>query len=263
MEHIQSSLPKDYVADSALPDSFDWRNVNGKVFVTKIGNQLQPKFCGSCWAFAATSVISDRMKIMQNATKVDINLAVQVLLDCGQEHGAGGCDGGSSISAFQFMHDYGITDDSCAPYMAVDYAMMSELPCEDTMCRNCDRFGTCFAVPNATKHFVAEWGQLKPFALTDMMKEIYARGPILCGIYAHSDSFENYSGGIITDATVYPEITHAISVVGWGSENGIPYWIVRNSFGTIWGEEGWFRIQRGSNCLLIESECSWATPKMA
>jgi C1A family cysteine protease len=62
--------------------------------------------------------------------------------------------------------------------------------------------------------------------------------------------------------------THAISIVGWGegkTSDGkpLPFWIVRNSFGTFWGEEGFFRIERGNNCLLIESGSFWATPKLA
>jgi len=80
---------------------------------------------GACWAFATTSSISDRIKILRNASTVDINLSPQALLDCGIEKGTGSCDGGSAINAFQFMQVYGITDDSCAPYMAVDYAFMS------------------------------------------------------------------------------------------------------------------------------------------
>jgi len=230
------------------------------MYVTKIKNQLQPKFCGSCWAQAATSALSDRIKIGTKATLPDIDLATQVLLDCGQEYGTGGCDGGSSTAANEFMYDYGITDDSCAPYLAVDYAMQSELPCQETMCRTCDRFGTCYAI-NSTKYFVAEYSNVS--GVDAMMAEIYARGPIVCYIFAHSDSFENYKSGIITDPAVYPYITHAISLVGWGEESGVKYWIGRNSFGTAWGETGWFQIERGTNCLLIENQpCDWAVPKL-
>jgi len=131
---------------------------------------------GACWAFATTSSISDRIKILRNASTVDINLSPQALLDCGIEKGTGSCDGGSAINAFQFMQVYGITDDSCAPYMAVDYAFMSEYPCEETMCRTCDRLGNCRAIANATKYYVSEYGSVK--GETNMMKEIWARGPI-------------------------------------------------------------------------------------
>lgn len=80
-------------------------------------------------------------------------------------------------------------------------------------------------------------------------------------MYAHSDDFSNYKGGIINNTQKYSEITHIINLVGFGEENGIKYWIGRNSFGTFWGEEGWFRIVRGINSLLIESNCGWALPQ--
>eukprot|EP01089_Gocevia_fonbrunei_P019330 TRINITY_DN6816_c0_g1_i1.p1 TRINITY_DN6816_c0_g1~~TRINITY_DN6816_c0_g1_i1.p1 ORF type:complete len:231 (+),score=49.88 TRINITY_DN6816_c0_g1_i1:160-852(+) len=219
-------------------------------------------FCGSCWALSTTSALSDRFKIARKAQGPDVHLAPQTLLDCGQQKGAGSCDGGSAELANQFMHQYGIVDDTCAPYQSVDYSSYTEAPCEDSMCRTCDFYNTCKNTNNGTKYYVEEFGAV-PTGVESMMAEIYQRGPIVCGIYAHSASFENYHGGIITDRTKYPGITHDISIVGWGqTEAGLPYWIVRNSFGTIWGEEGWFLIERGINCLLIETGCHWSTPKI-
>jgi hypothetical protein len=81
-------------------------------------------------------------------------------------------------------------------------------------------------------------------------------------VYAHSDSFEDYTGGVITDATPYPGITHVVALVGWGTDSdGLDYWAVRNSFGTYWGEQGFYRVQRGINAFNMESGvCEWATP---
>ena len=93
-----------------------------------------------------------------------------------------------------------------------------------------------------------------------MMQEIYQRGPIACDI-AVPESLEEYTGGIYCDDTGDMDIVHVVSVVGYGEEDGQPYWLVRNSWGTHWGEEGFFRICRGQNNIAIESECSWATPK--
>ena len=93
-----------------------------------------------------------------------------------------------------------------------------------------------------------------------MMQEIYQRGPIACGI-AVPDSLESYTGGIYEDTTGDLDIVHDISVVGFGVENGTKYWTVRNSWGSHFGEQGFFRVVRGVNNIAIESDCSWAVPE--
>jgi C1A family cysteine protease len=92
-----------------------------------------------------------------------------------------------------------------------------------------------------------------------MMQEIYQRGPIACGV-AVPDSLENYTSGIYEDKTGDVNIVHDISVVGWGVEAGTKYWTVRNSWGTHFGEQGFFRVIRGVNNIAIETDCAWATP---
>lgn len=93
-----------------------------------------------------------------------------------------------------------------------------------------------------------------------MMQEIYQRGPIACGV-AVPDALENYTSGIYEDKTGDKNIVHDISVVGWGVEKGTKYWTVRNSWGTHFGEQGFFQIIRGIDNIAIESDCAWATPK--
>ena len=74
----------------------------------------------------------------------------------------------------------------------------------------------------------------------------------------------NYTDSVIVDSQKYDGITHDIELVGWGVSEGsqIPYWIGKNSYGTRWGLEGFFRIQRGANTLNIEEVCHWAVPLM-
>lgn len=105
---------------------------------------------------------------------------------------------------------------------------------------------------------VDEFGELQ--GEQNMLQEIYQRGPIACGI-AVPDSLEEYTGGIYEDKTGDTNIVHDISVVGFGVENGTKYWVVRNSWGTHWGENGFFRVVRGINNIAIETDCAFATPK--
>jgi len=78
---------------------------------------------------------------------------------------------------------------------------------------------------------------------------------------AVTDEFENYTGGIFEDHTNATGLDHDISIVGYGVENGVKFWKVRNSWGEHFGEHGFFRIVRGVNNLVIESDCNWATPQ--
>jgi len=96
-----------------------------------------------------------------------------------------------------------------------------------------------------------------------MKAEIYARGPIACGIDA-TNKFEEYTGGIYSEKKLVPLINHVISVVGWGvDDDGTEFWVGRNSWGTYWGESGFFRIMMHKQNLGIETGCNWAVPDMS
>ena len=202
---VTSPVPHTYV-----PAALDWRAVNGTAFTTRVGYQLIPSPCGSCWAFAATGALSDRIKIATGGLLPDVTLSPQALLDCGASAtpSTGSCNGGNPTLAYEFMANTGITDETCSPYQGVDNTNWAEVPCADRMCRRCDRFGTCRFLP-ANESMVIKVQEHGTVKGVDAMKaEIAARGPIACLMYAHADAFEAYTGGIISDTTKYPGITH-------------------------------------------------------
>jgi cathepsin X len=126
------------------------------------------------------------------------------------------------------------------------------------ICRNCSPGEACVVPDEYLVYGVDEYGEVS--GEQNMMQEIAQRGPIACGI-AVPEALEEYTGGIFCDETGDMNIVHDISVVGYGVENGQKYWMVRNSWGTQFGEDGFFRVCRGTNNIAIETDCAWATPK--
>lgn len=258
---ILTKPPHLYLNPADLPASFDWRWVNNTNFASAPTNQFLPSPCGCCWAHAAVGALLDRMIIATKAQQSFVALSPQVLLDC-QDPDLGSCKGGSALGAYKFIASNGITDVTCSPYMGVDNFYWAERPCNETMCRSCDVDGQCRFIEGPT-YTVSEFGTV--VGEDQMKSEIFTRGPIACSVYAHSEAFENYSSGVIKDPTPYNTTTHVIVVTGWGADDndGTKYWIGRNSYGTAWGETGWFKLERGTNALDIEKHtCAWAVPKI-
>ena len=103
--------PLQHVED--LPKNWLWNDVGGVNYLTNMRNQHIPQYCGSCWAHATTSALSDRIKIARKAAWPDINIAPQVLISCS---GDDGCHGGEAYNAFEWMHKNEITDETCSIY---------------------------------------------------------------------------------------------------------------------------------------------------
>lgn len=200
----------------------------------------------------------------------EFNLSVQFLLNCGADI-AGSCHGGSSSAAFQLIDRMGfIPVDTCQPYIACSedstegFCPYVDTTCQPmNICRTCHSNGVCEAVdvfPNAS---VAEYGiYLYPNVAT-IQAEIFLRGPVKTSVDAHL--IEDYQGGVIWDDPKYRVNTHnhGVSIVGWGydDERHKQFWVVRNSWGTYWGMNGFFYVEVGKNLLNIERKIAWATPK--
>lgn len=172
-----------------------------------------------------------------------------------------GCHGGDAGAANQWIAENGITDETCSIYVARGHD--NGMPCSAiSTCETCWPETGCTKPKKYLTYTIEEYGDVTgDDQEAAMMREIYQRGPISCGISV-TDALLEYTGGIFTDMTNATEINHDISVVGYGVENGKKFWEVRNSWGTYWGENGFFRLERGINNVGIESGmCSWAVPK--
>jgi len=239
---------------AGLPEQWLWSNIDGVNYLTEIKNQHIPSYCGSCWAQAATSAMSDRIKIARKAAWPDINIAPQVVISCSTIGGDDGCHGGEAFDAYQYMHENQVTDETCSIYRARGRdngeACSAELKCQEC-------FTDCGPRDNYKIYNVKEYGRVK--GEEAMMQEIYQRGPIACGV-AVTDAFLNYKGGILQNQVTHvTDIDHDISVIGWGVENGIKYWTIRNSWGSAFGEDGFIRVERGVNEVQVETDCAWGT----
>lgn len=152
-----------------------------------------------------------------------------------------------------------VTDETCAIYRARGRDN-GEVCSQQLICDNCSPGTGCFAQDNYKYYHTNSYGRVS--GELAMMEEIYQRGPIACGIVANQDLLD-YKSGIFhyTGGTTPSQIDHDISVVGYGVDSaGTKFWTVRNSWGSAWGEDGFFRLIRGINNIQIEHDCAWATP---
>jgi len=248
-EHVRTPQPHTYLKASDLPESWDYRQMG---LLTSDLNQHIPVYCGSCWAHSAMSSIADRIKIQSKGKQRDVIPAIQALINCGN---AGTCNGGDSNSANRWVYNNGIPDVSCQQYQAINM----ECSAINT-CMNCDHdTNTCSAVTDYPVITLSEFGSVS--GDDNIRAEIMARGPVSAYLNAYCLEDPVYTGGVIMYDTCNPLTTnHAIQLNGWGVENGTDYWIARNSWGTYWGEHGFFRIVRGGKWNARTTY--WAVPNV-
>lgn len=205
-----SSFKYDSVTE--VPPSMDWRNSGT---VTGIKDQGR---CGCCWAFSAVAAIEGAYQITNNQL---IPLSEQQLLDCSTTNN--GCGGGLMTRAYDYLlqnNGGGITTETNYPYQ--------------------ESQGFCSTGQSAV---TISGYEVVPPSESSLLQAV-ANQPISVGIAA-SQEFRLYGGGIYY-GSCYPKMNHAITVIGYGTseEDGTKYWLVKNSWGTTWGEEGYMRIAR-------------------
>lgn len=203
------------VAD--VPASVDWRSQNA---VTPVKDQGQ---CGSCWSFSATGSMEGAWAIAKGEL---ISLSEQQLVDCSGKEGDDGCDGGLMDDAFQFVIDNnGICTEESYPYQGVDGT------CKTT-CKKVVTISSFTDVPtmNETALQLAVINQ-----------------PVSIAVEADQSYWQNYEKGIVTSAGCGTNLDHGVLIVGYGTENNVDYWIVKNSWGGSWGESGYIRLIRNKD----------------
>ncbi|KAF4088162.1 hypothetical protein AMELA_G00079920 [Ameiurus melas] len=209
-------------AGISVPDSLDWRE---KGYVTEVKDQGS---CGSCWAFSAAGALEGQLKRTTGQVK---SLSPQNLVDCSSKYGNEGCNGGYISRAFQYVIDNGgIDSDEAYPYTAMD-----------GQCRydQAQRAANC-----SSYNHVSQGDE-------EALKQAVATiGPISVAIDATRPTFILYHSGVYNDPTCTQKTNHAVLVVGYGSLNGEDYWLVKNSWGTRFGDGGYIRIARnkGNMC---------------
>jgi len=216
---------------TGLPDSLDWRSIDGGL--PPIENQGG---CGSCWAFATTGALECAIKIYDEDI---VDLSEQYLVSCNTDYW--GCQGGF------FAHDYhewkpgkcdnepGAVLEQYFPYRA------QNVPCEE-------------AYPH--DYYLDSWDYLlgrEQIPSVEAIKQaIYDYGPITCAVFVDS-SFRAYTHGIF-DSDHQGHRNHAVVLVGWHDDTSVKnggYWILRNSWGTDWGENGYMKIAYGVHSVSI------------
>lgn len=202
------------------PASFDLRNINGKNFITPIKNQRN---CGSCVAFGSIATVEGTLRLKRDDPNLAVDLSEAHLFYCHAAAQGRNCDNGWWVDpALEAFKTVGVADEPCFPYTPGDQACK---PCTDWQNR-------------VTK--ISAWRKLTTIA--DMKSWISINGPVAACFKVYDDFYSYHSG-------VYHHVTgellggHCICVIGYNDAEGC--WLCKNSWGTNWGEEGFFKIAYG------------------
>ena len=202
--------------ETVAPATLDWRSFDGVSYVSPVKNQGG---CGSCWAFAVTAGLESQVMMASDGQAID--LAEQLLVSCS---GTGSCSGGSSASASNYVRDVGLPVESCFPYTAAN-----------SSCAN-----ACADWQNQTYSIVGlHRASTTTITADDIKKSVYYYGPVVASMYVYND-FYSYRSGVYSYAAGSYVGAHAVLVVGYDDLN--QSFIVKNSWGTGWGDAGFFRI---------------------
>uniref|UniRef100_A0A914YL69 VWFA domain-containing protein n=1 Tax=Panagrolaimus superbus TaxID=310955 RepID=A0A914YL69_9BILA len=225
----------DNTISTIIPTSFDFRT-HGKV--TPIKDQGQ---CGSCWAHSTTAAIESQYLLRYNQS---LDLSEQMLVNCETTY-SGGCDGGQPQGALHFAKFNGLSLESCYPYVGNtgEDLFHPELTHDLQPCTDC-------ALPKYKIDGYQSYGTTE----TEIASNLYNFGPASMTFFVPW-AFMSYKSGILnipaTECNYNNNVgAHAVTLIGYTPD----YWIAKNSWGTNWGEAGYFRFKRGTNFCLMTTD---------
>jgi len=252
----QPSIPR----ASDLPESFDSRQKWGSC--SSIAEIVDQAGCGSCWAVAAAGAMTDRHCIASGGAHRPRLSAINILTCCGLET-CGSCEGGYPIHAWQYWVNSGVVSggnfgcrDTCQPY---EWAPCEHYPSDANSTRKCKaqkstpqcRQSCSNGVSFQSDKSFGKSAYKVDFNEEAIMREIVEHGPVEAGFMVYED-FPTYKSGVYRHLTGKALGGHAIRLIGYGVENGQKYWLAANSWNTDWGNNGLFKIARGTNECFIE-----------
>ncbi|OWM74405.1 hypothetical protein CDL15_Pgr013309 [Punica granatum] len=219
------------LTDAVVPNMRDWREEG---IVSPVKDQGH---CGSCWTFSTTGALE---AAYHQAFGKGISLSEQQLVDCATAFNNFGCSGGLPSQAFEYIkYNGGLDTEEAYPYTAKDGTC--KFSSENVGVRVIDSVNITLGAEDELKHAVAV---VRPVSVA----------------FEVMNGFRFYKSGVYTSDTcgsTSMDVNHAVLAVGYGVEDGVPYWLIKNSWGANWGDNGYFKMEMGKNMCGIATCASY------
>lgn len=228
-DQLEPTMQNDY---KQIPSRYDWRDYG---LVTPVKHQGS---CGTCWSFANAGAVET---LHGNKFGQLVELSKQELNDClwTGAYRNWGCNGGWPANGFWYAMNTGLVAESVVPYKSKDLYCPTQLVTKRYKIRGYAKIP--YGDENAIKTAVATYG------------------PVAVALDASDWGFAYYSSGVYSSTTCQKNVfNHAVLIVGYGTEGGLDYWVIKNSWGTRWGQRGFMKLARGKNMCGVASLASYA-----